>query len=398
MTRTEGDVAMTALQTKRSCSIGALLAFGVAAAANAQAPSYEVSACRPVVPAVTHRVTLPFCEQLGDPFLVNRRLAPIEGGFVPCVNVDTLVATRCPFAAIPEFSRTPGQSTGHWIEGPDGRPYAIVGQPVALDGSPGSAVYIVGTIADANGTVPCIGASGRDSAGVAAGLDLASSCVVETAGSPSNATGVLLRNFATRNVPTSSLTHPDHASTVSVDANRSIAWYTGEGAALNDPAGIERDSDNVYLGTTPMCHMVAPGGVQVPAAKRPATRSLPRPAAVVITSPIQWSAFNPYVTIANDTCLDQRPASAPAASFEVGVGLVTVSVDARASTGDIVRYVWDFDWTTNPRDAVTSSPTADLPLAAQGPVNSGWITLTVVTRDGRAATARQHVNFKSRIP
>jgi hypothetical protein len=367
-----------------------------ASAQTADVPPYAVSTCRPVVPATVHHAKLPVCDLFPEPFLINRRLALIENGTVPCVEVDTMEATRCVFNAVPSYTRVRGPvSSGHWLEDREGRQYAVVGQPVTRDGSHASGAFIVGTVADAEGSVPCVGASGRDSAAAVAGTDLVSTCVVETGGSDTNVTGRPLRNWVTGFVGTSTLNHPDGARRVAFDPDRRLAWYTEEGAALNDMSGTERDPFNVYYYSSNACHLVMSNGVQVPAAKRPSTRSYPRPGVVLINTPILWMVANPYVNIANGSCLDPRLPTTPppSAFFTVSYGRNTISVDASRSSGDIIRYTWDLEWTTELRDLETPASTAEFSSVVPNRTG-GWITLTVVDRGGAKNSVRERVSFR----
>jgi Tol biopolymer transport system component len=366
----------------------------------------QTSSCRPVVPATIHRVTgNPMCDVLGEPFLVNRRLALIEDNTVPCVEVDTMEVTRCTFRTGPtsQLDRR-ALASGHWMADRDGRRYAVVGQPITRDGSLASGNFIVGTIPDADGSVACVGATGRDlpartslaGAGPPEAIDLGATGMLELAGSDQNFSGIALQNVADLVVCSSTLRHPDNALQVSLDAASGIACYTGIGAALNDPSGEERDPWGYYYGADWSLHFVELNGVQVPAAKRPSTKSYPPPGVVNIKSPIRWLPMNPYVTIANGPPIDPRPVSPPIAAFTVSVGRTTVRLDASASVGDIVSYRWDFSWTTmTSPDLVTASPTAEFPLVAN--VTQGVIDLTVVARDGQTAVVSQPVNFRHRI-
>ena len=199
----------------------------------------------------------------------------------------------------------------------------------------------------------------------------------------------------TRYVGTSSLIHPEGVEPVAVDPVRGIAWYTGEGAALNDFA--ERNEAGMYYGDWMACHLVMSGGVQVPGAKRPSTRSYPAPGVVDVQSRIRWMSVNPYVTIANDAAFDPRVVPPPAASFTVSVGLNTLWLDASGSTGDVVRYTWDLDWTSGNPDADGERPTVTLPLLVEGARTNGWVKLTVTGRDGQVDVVAQLVDFRSRV-
>jgi hypothetical protein len=167
---------------------------------------------------------------------------------------------------------------------------------------------------------------------------------------------------------------------------------------VNDTNG-ERDAAGIYFGTREACHIVRSNGVEVPAAKRPSTRSFPAPGVVDVTTPLRWLPVNPYVDIANDARADPRPAATPpTAAFSVTFGLNTISLDATASRGDIVRYVWGLDWTPAATDGQTIAPTLDLPFLIIGPERRGMVTLTVIARDGQADTFTRQVTFPRRNP
>jgi Tol biopolymer transport system component len=361
------------------------------------------SSCRPVTPVRVHPPPESCAEgnAMGNPFLANRRLTPVEGRTVPCVEVDTMEPTRCSFSTgtDPTRPRLAPPASGPWVEDAEGRRYAVVGQPVTRDGSLEGGAYIVATEPEADGSVPCLGASGQDAAGISLfgpGSDLAATCMVQLAGSDWNYGGVQLQNHATRHVGTSSLVHPDGLTPVSVDPVRGIAWYTGRGAALNDPAGMERDEFGVYYDFPWACHYIEAGGMTVPAAKRPSVRSYPPPGVVDVNSPIRWLVANPYVTIANDPP-DPRLTMPPTASFMASVGLTTIELDASASAGDIKYYIWDLEWTPASTDLLSRSPVATFPLAAVGPHTGGWINLIVTTHFGHASSVRQFIEFNRRI-
>jgi hypothetical protein len=71
----------------------------------------------------------------------------------------------------------------------------------------------------------------------------------------------------------------------------------GEGAALNDINGTERDAYSVYRTGWTACHHGWYNGFEVPAAKRPATGGYP--AKVSVTSPVLWRTVASNVSIAN---------------------------------------------------------------------------------------------------
>ena len=192
----------------------------------------EVSSCRPITPAAAHPDpnACTVGDFMGDAFRANRRLTPIEDGTVPCVEVDTMEVARCSFRTGPDLGdggRLARPPSGPWIEDTEGQRYAGAGQPVMLDDDPAAGAYVVGTVPEADGRVPCVGATGQDSAGTVAGSDLSADCVVETAGAETNALTVdsrglryRLRNYVTRYVGTSSLIHPEGVEPVAVDPVR----------------------------------------------------------------------------------------------------------------------------------------------------------------------------------
>jgi hypothetical protein len=392
-----------------ACSLLPLVLLG-GRGARAQAPEVPTTTCRPVTPVALHAApnTCVSTDFMGQPFRVNRRLSPIEAGTVPCIEVDTMEATRCRFetgARARAVSRLAGPASGPWLQDVEGRDYAVVGQPVTRDGSAASGAFIVATVADAEGTTPCVGASGHDAVSAEGSTDMADWCALETAGSETNVTRdeygapQRLLNHADRHVGTTSFPHPDGAELVAFDPDRSIAWYTGYGAALNDTGGTERDQNGQEFPGPGRCHLIEIMGYQVPAAKRPSTRTTPYPGSVNVNSRIRWLPVNPYVTIANDLPFDPRGAAPLWARFTWGLGLHTLWVDASPSEGDIVKYIWDLDWTSVNPDATTTSPTTSFPVASEGPTRPayGTITLTVVGRGGAGfSTIYDMVSFKAR--
>ena len=206
--------------------------------------------------------------------------------------------------------------SGNWLKASDGNRYALVGQAIALDGTRGGDYIIGARVASgtsllpagailsvpATATVACIGASGRDAAGTMTGTSLLFSCTLETLNAETNGNCQPLRNVSTIPVCTSSNPHPDGAEMLSADPQANVYCYRGAGAGLNDINGQERDERGVYLtgdGQYNPCHFVVSGGVGVPAAKRPATRSLPFPGSVRVDTPLRWRVYSPYVTVAN---------------------------------------------------------------------------------------------------
>jgi Tol biopolymer transport system component len=355
------------------------------------------STVRPVVPAVLHPMSSIPRRLMGEPFLGNRRLALIEDGGVPCMEVDTMEVTRCLFQVDSEFDgdRRLARSSGDWLEGADGLSYAVVGQPVTRDGTWAGGSFIVAAEPDPDGRVAGIAPSGRDAVSEAGSTDMVDTCMLEEAGTETNVSGMPLVNWVELYVGTTSLVHPDGARLVSLDEVRGIAWYTGTGAAVNDING-ERGPDKSLFHTWWACHLIERLGAQVPAGKRPSTRSSPAPGVVDINSRIRWLPVNPYVDIANASPFDPRILGRPLARFVATPAPDTLRVDASSTVGDILKYEWRLDWTSAPVDAVGPSPLAEFPLIFdfhRVPPASGRVTLKVTARDGQTDTLTQRITF-----
>lgn len=213
----------------------------------------------------------------GKGFLGNMRLSKITGGKVPCVHVETAEPAEC------EFTRR----SGAWLESKKGW-FAKAGQAISLDGQPGGE-YITAAKIGPEGAVPCLEPNGRDEAGTPSGMELGITCVVETLNSPSNATGLQLRNVATREVCTITYPHPDGARLARQYVDQfgyRIYCYTGRGAALNDSNGTERDEWGIYLRGPEYCHVAWQSGYEVTAAKRPDVSGFPK--RVNPRTPLRW--------------------------------------------------------------------------------------------------------------
>jgi hypothetical protein len=249
-------------------------------------PPPEPSRCRMVAVDRAHGRLLPGC-----------RLARIKHGEVPCVNVNSAQEEKC------DFRRG---RTGKWLESRRGPDFAMVGDSLSRDGDR-RGNFIVAAKRSGAETVPCRKppVSAADTAGrVAEGTELAGTCVVEDLGTDYNALSAEwgwspLWNYAT--IPVCARTggdHPDFAEVVE-DLGGGILCYSGPGAGLNDTGGTERDWLGEYFHGSEFCHYIVTGHFEVPAAKRPATRSYPAPGSVNMNSPLLWRPVNPNVRIAN---------------------------------------------------------------------------------------------------
>jgi hypothetical protein len=221
----------------------------------------------------------------------NARLARIENGKVPCLHKETLVRAECDFIA--EFNLPPGGASGTFLDGPSGT-YALIGQAAPLQaGSGGTRDYIVAAQINAAGNVACTETTTADTAGsyTTPSPEHSAFCVIETAFSSQNATGGPLVNYANQTIQTSSNPHPDahDGGPTAFGCTNGSCSYTGEGAALNDIFGTERDANRVYYSGIERCHMIVQNGVMVPGAKR----------ALGPTAPLQWLPVDPTLTYAN---------------------------------------------------------------------------------------------------
>ena len=156
----------------------------------------------------------------------NCRLARVENGSVPCVTVEAAKPGRCRFTT----------ASGQWLRSTSGAMYAMAGQRISRLGAPGGNRII----ASPAGKAPCVEdkhpkARLSDVAGTATGYELAGTCVVEVPLSASNASGMPLRNYATREVCSTTHNSPDQANAVYTGSPApGVHCYRGEGAGLND--------------------------------------------------------------------------------------------------------------------------------------------------------------------
>lgn len=219
----------------------------------------------------------------------NARLARIENGKVPCLHRESLQRAECDFiTGTADFT-----DSGSWVVGPTGT-YALIGQAVPLQaGSGGAPEYIVAAQVNAAGNVACTEPITADTAGTGSTspVEHAAVCVIETAFSSQNATGGPLVNHANQTIQTSSNPHPDahDGGPMALGCANGSCSYTGEGAALNDFFGTERNANGVYYSGIERCHMIVHEGVMVPGAKR----------AVTPTAPLRWLPVDWTLTYAN---------------------------------------------------------------------------------------------------
>jgi hypothetical protein len=232
-------------------------------------------------------VPVPIGRINGDLTLCNYRLAPIVGGKVYCLHVDTAEPFECAFS----------NDSGCWVESDHGA-YAAVGQIISRDGEPEGpySQYVVAAKVGDDLTVPCVPPGLVP--GVPIGCELGGGAVVETAGSASNATGLPLEHHCHLQVCTSSRPHPDEADLVG-SAEGPVFCYVGRGAALNDVHGHEADARRLYLPGTRFVHVVWNSGFEVPGAKRPAARA-GWPPALNPDSPIAWRPVHRYLKIGSE--------------------------------------------------------------------------------------------------
>lgn len=259
-----------------------------------------------IKPPVTTCAPVEITAMHGPNITGNSRLATIEDGQVACMHADAGTIANCAFVTIS------GRQSGEWLESPQGN-FALVGQAIALDGRPGGEYVIAARVSDA---VPpaCVEPAGMDTMGrTASGSELAAVCIVEDMFSEYNAKSAEwgwtpMWNFADREVCTSNNPatnpHPDGATLVRSYSQSGTGpddtfCYTGLGAALNDLNGAERDWLGQYYVGDGWCHHLHVAGIEVPAAKRPATFSLPAPGRINTRSPILWRPVNPNIAIAN---------------------------------------------------------------------------------------------------
>jgi streptogramin lyase len=270
----------------------------------------------------------------GARLLPGCRLAQIRRGKVACLQIDTLKKGTCPF----------DKRRSRWLESRSGPDYAMVGQSLRT-GTKAKSRWIVAASTASGHTVPCqkptTKAKAADTAGrVSSGSELATTCIVEESLQKWNALSAYgwtpLVNWANfevcaSNRPSdalhpSSVLHPDGVAPTRLLPDGTGACYTGAGAALNDINGTERDRSGKYLDGPAYCHYIIVGGLEVPGAKRPATRYPKTKTAdgkthydltrreINPATPIVWRAVDPNLNLANGPVADEpepQPAPAP---------------------------------------------------------------------------------------
>jgi hypothetical protein len=263
---------------------GLALAAGPAGAhASSANKSPVMSLCRPVPVKTFH----------GKHMEARCRLARIDHGTVPCVTLNTAHSARCVF--------TP--TSGQWLESTRGRLFAIAGQPISRDGSKGGN-YVIASRLGKDNRPPCAEddskpkASISDYTGTPSGIELDDTCIVEAMGSPDNAGGREMNNYATLEVCSTTHGTIDQRSAIFTGSPQpGVYCYKGEGAGLNDYNGYERDQSGAFYQGNP-CHVIWTGGNEIGGSKRPAVRSYPSPGRVDPNTPLVWRPWT-SVRVAN---------------------------------------------------------------------------------------------------
>lgn len=245
------------------------------------------SGCTPITPVALHG---------DDPFFGNSRLTPIKKGKVPCVHIETLKKATCAFRP----------DSGAWIETASGG-YALLGQWIAKNGDPGGEYTVAAAIGE-DLAVPCIEPTANDVSGTGTADALVHSCTFERFLSPRNGSGGKLVNHATQPVCSTSIPPPDQTVegpmlVECLGEDPQACCYIGKGAGLNAANGTERDANNFYLQQfSSHCHVAVSSGVELYAAKRPATRLVLQPGSsaweVDPFTPLVWRPVSP-ANIAN---------------------------------------------------------------------------------------------------
>ena len=273
---------MLAFTHKHSLIVTVAAIAGAAIPATASAQSRQIQ-CTRIAQASSH----------GGSIAANSNLSPIRHGMVLTIDPDTGAKSHSRFTA----------QSGRTMTGADGTRYAVAGQWISRGGHAGGSRLIAAPIQPGH-RVPCAGPSllarAADTASVAADGTLSASGVTETGVSSTNAGGLLV-NYATRDICTNTKVHPDGAalSTVNPHPSANVWCFSGRGACLNDPNGMERYSPaegGKYIDDSLHRHYVAYNGSIVPAAKRPSTYPDGR---LIPNSPIVWRPVARNATLCN---------------------------------------------------------------------------------------------------
>ena len=265
---------------KQSLIVTVAAIAGAAIPATASAQTRQIQ-CTRIAQASSH----------GGSIAANSNLSPIHHGRVLTIDPNTGAKSHSRFTA----------RSGRWMTGADGTRYAVAGQWISRSGHADGPRLIAAPMQPGH-RVPCAGpsllAQAADTASVAADGTLPASGYTETAGSSTNAHALLV-NYATRDICTNTKVHPDGAPLISANPSANVWCYTGRGACLNDPNGIERYSPaegGGYIDDTAHRHYIQYLGATVAAAKRPSTYPDGR---IIPNSPIVWRTVARNATICN---------------------------------------------------------------------------------------------------
>jgi hypothetical protein len=220
------------------------------------------------------------------------RLAKVEKGKVRCVHLARLTVRSCRF----------GPRSGSFVKDRSGHRWAVVGQGITRKGKK-NGPYVIAAPIEERKHVPCADVPqrvmraihGRDTAGSTTSSPMARGCTAEKLLFSTNSSGGPLVNVATREVCTSSSPHPDTTPQFTVrevlpQKAPGIHCYTGRGAGLNDPYGMERDANGVYLVQSNRCHFaMVTQTLSIIVGKRPASSGT----VVTENSELLWRPVSP---------------------------------------------------------------------------------------------------------
>ena len=270
---------------RRTTLLGALAALAILPPTAHAGPGDGLMMCQMVKVRSAH----------GGFIMGNTNLAPIRRGRVPTLDPATNKTVYARFKS----------NSGKWVTTRNGKRYALAGQWISRRGRRDGNLIIAAPVTPKHRVLctPRMGlrASAADTASYASDGTLPGGGYTETSLSARNVTDRLLDNVATRDVCSNQSVHPDGAARSATNPNPSPGlWcYSGRGAALNDPNGMERYSPalgGTYIDSPYHRHYVIYSGMTVPAAKRPSTYPDGR---VIPNSPIVWRIVAKNATIAN---------------------------------------------------------------------------------------------------